>query len=109
MSQSTGYFELQLISVENAKGVLLNGDCCDGERLGPDDRCDRDECDTYFRVCLKEYQAEVLTTGVCNYGTGTTNVIGGNTFKFKSVKNSQSRNNDAGKIVIPFQYAWPVS
>uniref|UniRef100_A0A4W5PDP5 Delta-like protein n=1 Tax=Hucho hucho TaxID=62062 RepID=A0A4W5PDP5_9TELE len=63
----------------------------------------------YFilKLCLKEYQTEVTTTGLCIYGTGSTNVIGGNTFQFKFAKNNQNRNNDGGKIVIPFQFAWP--
>uniref|UniRef100_A0A667YJW5 Delta-like protein n=1 Tax=Myripristis murdjan TaxID=586833 RepID=A0A667YJW5_9TELE len=108
--QSTGYFELQLISVENPKGELLSGDCCDGERSAADGRCSEDECDTYFRACLKEYQAEVTTNGPCTYGMGTTDVIGGNTFQFKSgQKTGQSRNSDAGKIAIRFDYAWPRS
>ncbi|XP_055719305.1 protein jagged-2-like isoform X2 [Salvelinus fontinalis] len=109
VSQSSGYFELQLISVQNANGELSDGDCCDGERNTQDLRCNSDECDTYFRVCLKEYQTDVTTSGLCIYGTGSTNVIGGNSFQFKSAKNNQNRNNDGGKIVIPFQFAWPVS
>uniref|UniRef100_A0A674CXL6 Delta-like protein n=1 Tax=Salmo trutta TaxID=8032 RepID=A0A674CXL6_SALTR len=99
---------IDLIAVQNANGQLSDGDCCDGERNAQDLHCSRDECDTYFRVCLKEYQTEVTTTGLCIYGTGSTNVIGGNTFQFKSTKNNQNRNNDGGKIVIPFQFAWPV-
>uniref|UniRef100_A0A8C8GXQ4 Delta-like protein n=1 Tax=Oncorhynchus tshawytscha TaxID=74940 RepID=A0A8C8GXQ4_ONCTS len=109
VSQSSGYFELQLIAVQNANGELSDGDCCDGERNTQDLRCSSDECDTYFRVCLKEYQTDVTTTGLCIYGSGSTNVIGGNSFQFKSAKNNQNRNNDGGKIVIPFQFAWPVS
>uniref|UniRef100_A0A8C7JHN6 Delta-like protein n=1 Tax=Oncorhynchus kisutch TaxID=8019 RepID=A0A8C7JHN6_ONCKI len=107
VSQSSGYFELQLIAVQNANGELSDGDCCDGERNTQDLRCSSDECDTYFRVCLKEYQTDVTTTGLCIYGSGSTNVIGGNSFQFKSAKNNQNRNNDGGKIVIPFQFAWP--
>uniref|UniRef100_A0A3B4ZWR4 Protein jagged-2-like n=1 Tax=Stegastes partitus TaxID=144197 RepID=A0A3B4ZWR4_9TELE len=111
VSQSTGYFELQLVSVENPKGQLLNGDCCDAERSAAEGHCGADECDTYFRVCLKEYQTEVTTNGPCTYGSETTKVIGGNTFQFKGAqKTGQNRNiNDAGKITIPFQFAWPVS
>lgn len=110
VSQSTGYFELQLISVENPKGQLLNGDCCDAEKSAAEGHCGEDECDTYFRVCLKEYQTEVTTNGPCNYGWETTKVIGGNTFHFKGgQKSGQNRNNEAGKIIIPFQFAWPVS
>uniref|UniRef100_A0A4W6CH84 Notch ligand N-terminal domain-containing protein n=1 Tax=Lates calcarifer TaxID=8187 RepID=A0A4W6CH84_LATCA len=110
VSQSTGYFELQLISVDNPKGQLLNGDCCDAEKSAAEGHCGADECDTYFRVCLKEYQTEVTTNGPCIYGSETTKVIGGNTFQFKGgQKTGQNRNNDAGKIIIPFQFAWPVS
>lgn len=110
VSQSTGYFELQLISVENPEGQLLNGDCCDAEKSAAEGHCGADECDTYIKVCLKEYQTEVMTNGPCTYGSETTKVIGGNTFQFKGgQKTGQNRNNDAGKIIIPFQFAWPVS
>lgn len=110
VSQSTGYFELQLISVDNPEGQLLNGDCCDAEKSAAEGHCGSDECDTYFRVCLKEYQTDVTTSGPCTYGSETTKVIGGNTFHFKGgQKTGSNRNNEAGKIIIPFQFAWPVS
>ncbi|XP_041122035.1 protein jagged-2-like isoform X1 [Polyodon spathula] len=107
VSQSSGYFELQLLSVQNVNGELSNGDCCDGPR-NADLRCTRDECDTYFKICLKEYQAKVATTGSCTFGAGSTNVLGGNTFSFTSTtKNMQNRLDEAGKVVIPFQFSWP--
>lgn len=101
VSRSTGYFELQLVSLDNPGGQLLSGDCCDSAE-GP---CGSDGCDTYFKVCLKEYQTEVVTRGTCTYGSETTKVIGGNTFQFKS----GAHRNEAGKILIRFQFAWPVS
>ncbi|MEQ2165200.1 hypothetical protein GOODEAATRI_014443, partial [Goodea atripinnis] len=104
--QSMGYFELQLISVENPRGQLLSGDCCDSEGDETDGTCGPDECDTYFRVCLKEYQQEVKTGGPCTYGLEITKVIGGNTFQFRG---GQKGGHDTGKIVIPFQFSWPVS
>ncbi|XP_068608268.1 protein jagged-2-like [Brachionichthys hirsutus] len=105
---STGYFELQLFSVENPKGQLLNGDCCDAEKSAAEGHCGADECDTYVKVCLKEYQADVTTSGPCTYGSETTKVIGGNTFLFKGgQKTGQNRNKDTGKIIIPFKFAWP--
>uniref|UniRef100_A0A7N9AUA4 Delta-like protein n=1 Tax=Mastacembelus armatus TaxID=205130 RepID=A0A7N9AUA4_9TELE len=107
VSQSTGYFELQLISVENVNGELADGECCDGSRSSQDLRCTRDECDTYFKVCLKEYQMEVTTTGLCTFGAGSTQVLGGNMFSFKNAKNNPNKIDDAGKILIPFQFAWP--
>uniref|UniRef100_A0A7N6AYQ3 Delta-like protein n=1 Tax=Anabas testudineus TaxID=64144 RepID=A0A7N6AYQ3_ANATE len=108
VSQSTGYFELQLISVENVNGELADGECCDGSRSSQDLRCTRDECDTYFKVCLKEYQMEVATTGLCTFGSGSTQVLGGNMFSFKSPKNP-NKVDEAGKILIPFTFGWPVS
>uniref|UniRef100_A0A667ZZM7 Delta-like protein n=1 Tax=Myripristis murdjan TaxID=586833 RepID=A0A667ZZM7_9TELE len=109
VSQSTGYFELQLITVENVNGELADGECCDGSRSSQDLRCGRDECDTYFKICLKEYQTEVTTSGLCTYGSGSTQVLGGNMFSFKSAKNNLNKIDDSGKISIPFQFAWPVS
>ncbi|CAG03765.1 unnamed protein product [Tetraodon nigroviridis] len=110
VSRSTGYFEVQLISVENTGGRLLSGDCCDAEKRASEGPCGADECDTYVKVCLKEFQTEVETKGACTYGSGTTKVIGGNTFQFKSGQNSGAhRPSEAGRILIPFQFAWPVS
>ncbi|XP_075893635.1 protein jagged-2b isoform X2 [Nelusetta ayraudi] len=99
VSQSSGYFELQLVSVVNENGERADGECCDGPRNPQDRRCTRDECDTYLRACLKEYQTEVAPRGDCNFGSGTTPVLGGNTLSFQGAK--------GGKIVIPFKFAWP--
>ncbi|XP_060773694.1 protein jagged-2b isoform X4 [Neoarius graeffei] len=107
VSWASGYFELQLMSVENVNGELWDGECCDGARNSRDQRCTRDECDTYFKVCLKEYQSEVIATGLCNFGSGSTGVLGGNIFSFKNANSNKI--SDAGKIVIPFQFAWPRS
>lgn len=106
-SQSTGHFELQLISVENIHGELSDGECCDGPRNTQDLHCTRDECDTYFKVCLKEYQTEVTTTGSCTFGSATTQVLGGNMFSFQGSKGNPNKIDEAGKILIPFQFAWP--
>lgn len=108
MCQSSGYLELQLISVENDKGELANGNCCDGVRSAQDGLCDQDECDTYLRVCLKEYQVEVTTSGFCTYGTGSSSVLGGNTFQLKGFNGNPNKANDLGTVIIPFQFAWPV-
>lgn len=108
MCQSSGYLELQLISVENDRGELANGNCCDGARSAQNGLCDQDECDTYLRVCLKEYQVEVTTSGLCTYGTGSSSVIGGNTFQSKGFNGNPNKANDLGTVIIPFQFAWPV-
>lgn len=109
MSRSTGYFELQLNSVRNVNGELFNGECCDGMKSPENLDCSRDECDTYVKVCLKEYQAKITPVGPCNYGFGSTPVLGGNIFYLNSNKYShQGRTPETGRIVIPFQFAWPV-
>ncbi|MFT7801878.1 estrogen receptor beta isoform X1 [Arapaima gigas] len=109
VSRGSGSFELQLISVQNVNGELSNGRCCDGAQDPDDLRCSRDPCDTYFRACLKEYQTQVTITSPCTYGSGSTGVLGGNSFHFRSSRNGQSTVSDAGKITIPFQFAWPRS
>ncbi|XP_039217424.1 protein jagged-2 isoform X1 [Crotalus tigris] len=109
VSQSTGYFELQINSVKNVNGELLNGECCDGMKPPTNVDCTRDECDTYVKVCLKEYQAKITPIGTCSYGSGSTPVLGGNTFYLNSRNFHQGKNHDMGRIVIPFQFAWPRS
>ncbi|XP_045415269.1 protein jagged-2 isoform X2 [Lemur catta] len=114
-----GYFELQLSALRNANGELLSGACCDGDgqttRAGG---CGHDECDTYVRVCLKEYQAKVTPTGPCSYGHGATPVLGGNSFYLPPAGAAGDRarararaggDQNPGLVVIPFQFAWPRS
>ncbi|KAK7906747.1 hypothetical protein WMY93_015359 [Mugilogobius chulae] len=88
------------------KRGLSDGECCDGPRNHQDQRCTRDECDTYFRVCLKEYQTEVTTSGPCTFGSAATQVLGGNMFSFQGTKSNPNKLDEAGKILIPFQFAW---
>lgn len=102
VSEASGHFELEIVSMHNANGELQNGSCCDGER-NPDRKCTRDECDTYFKVCLKEYQSRVAAAGPCSFGTGSTPVLGGNKFSTKGTRSDKTR------IVLPFSFAWPVS
>ncbi|XP_036987920.2 protein jagged-2 isoform X1 [Artibeus jamaicensis] len=112
-----GYFELRLSALRNANGELLNGACCDGDgRTTRAGGCGRDECDTYVRVCLKEYQAKVTPTGPCSYGHGATPVLGGNSFYLPPAGAAGDRararaggDQDPGLVVIPFQFAWPRS
>lgn len=92
-----------MLSMQNVNGHLQTGACCDGSRDATDRRCAADECDTYFRVCLKEYQLKVSSAGPCSFGTASTPVLGGNTFSLHNA------NNDKARIVLPFSFAWPVS
>ncbi|XP_026976581.1 protein jagged-2 isoform X2 [Sagmatias obliquidens] len=118
-AQPMGYFELQLSALRNVNGELLSGACCDGDgRTTRSGGCGHDECDTYVRVCLKEYQAKVTPTGPCSYGHGATPVLGGNSFYLPPVGAAGDRarararaggDQDPGLVVIPFQFAWPRS
>ncbi|XP_010871355.2 protein jagged-1b-like isoform X1 [Esox lucius] len=103
VSVASGHFELQIVSMQNVNGELQTGVCCDGSRNAVDRKCTTDECDTYFKVCLKEYQLKVSPAGPCSYGTASTPVIGGNTFSLRSMRSDKSR------IVLPFSFAWPRS
>ncbi|GAA6083133.1 protein jagged-1a isoform X1 [Tachysurus ichikawai] len=105
LCEASGYFELRVLSVRNIKGELQSGSCCDGTRNAADNnRCTQDECDTYFRLCLKEYQFRVTPGGPCSFGSGSTPVIGGNVVSTKNLAE-----NDKARIVLPFSFAWPVS
>ena len=99
---SSGYFELQMVSMTNTRGELSNGQCC-GVYVGPVERhaC-RGECDTFFHVCLKQYQSLVTYGGHCTFGNASTHVLGGNSFMY-------STNSSLATIKLPFQFSWTVS
>uniref|UniRef100_A0A6Q2Z905 Delta-like protein n=1 Tax=Esox lucius TaxID=8010 RepID=A0A6Q2Z905_ESOLU len=105
VAEGTGQFELEILSMHNLNGELLNGLCCHGSRNPADRKCRMDECDTYFKVCLKEYQSRVSAAGPCSFGSGSTPVLGGNTFSLRSA----SAKNERSRIVLPFSFAWPRS
>uniref|UniRef100_A0A672F584 Notch ligand N-terminal domain-containing protein n=1 Tax=Salarias fasciatus TaxID=181472 RepID=A0A672F584_SALFA len=116
-SSAVGMFELQIRHFQNLHGLLQTGDCCDLPAGGGGQLCSaRDQCDTFFQACLKEYQARVAATGACTFGSGATGILGGNS------QTLHHRGHDGGgggggggedgangHIVIPFKYAWPVS
>ncbi|XP_072525671.1 protein jagged-1b isoform X3 [Salminus brasiliensis] len=102
---ASGHFELEILSMQNARGELQSGSCCGGARSsGAERACAPDQCDTYFRVCLKEYQSRVSAAGPCSFGTGSTPVLGGNTFSTKGTAAT-----DKSRIVLRFSFAWPRS
>ncbi|XP_033943953.1 protein jagged-1a-like isoform X2 [Pseudochaenichthys georgianus] len=104
VSSASGHFELQILSMQNVNGQLQTGACCDGPRDVTERRCSADECDTYFRVCLKEYQLKISSAGPCSFGTASTPVLGGNNFSLRNAKS-----NARARIVLPFSFAWPRS
>lgn len=89
--------------MQNVNGQLQSGACCDGPRDAAGGRCTVDECDTFFRACLKEYQLKVSSAGPCSFGSGSTPVLGGNSFSLRKEKDDKAR------ILLPFSFAWPVS
>ncbi|XP_060113752.1 protein jagged-1b-like [Heteronotia binoei] len=100
---AAGTFELQIRFVRNEKGVLADGRCCRGALEPP---CPRtDQCRTFFRACLKEYQLRVLPGGPCVLGAAATPVLGGNVFSTGHRKGPDS----AHKMVVRFDFAWPRS
>lgn len=98
----SGYFEIQILSMENIRGELSSGKCC-GERVDTyrNSTCSG-ECDTYFQVCLKQYQTQVTIDGQCTFGNRTTPVLGGNSFRYAAGA-------PAATIKLPFQFSWTVS
>nr|XP_020459274.1 delta-like protein 4 [Monopterus albus] len=85
-----GIFEIDLDEFTNHKGLLANGNAC------------KPNCRTYFRICLKNYQA-VVSPGDCIFGNTMTPVLGTNSFSAK----------DSGTlprpVQIPFNFGWPGS
>lgn len=95
----SGYFEIQITTIQNPRGEVLNGTCCDGLR-NVNGSC-TDECDTFFRVCLKEYQSRVTFAGSCTFGNKTSAILGGNTFTYPQDYNRT-------RLKLPFEFAWTV-
>ena len=82
-------FEIDLHEFRNHKAMLANGNAC------------TPSCRTFFRVCLKNYQA-VVSPGDCIFGSGMTPVLGTNSFSAK----------DSGTFTTPIRvqvnFGWPV-
>ena len=72
-------------------------------------RC-MEQCDTFFRICLKQYENVVSTSGPCRFGRATTPVLGGNSFQIP-VGNTTSADGRkfSNPIVLPFTFSWLVS
>uniref|UniRef100_A0A4W4HIQ3 Notch ligand N-terminal domain-containing protein n=1 Tax=Electrophorus electricus TaxID=8005 RepID=A0A4W4HIQ3_ELEEL len=104
--RAVGSFELQIHQWQNSLGILQSGQCCDPQASRGQDCLLDDQCETFFRACLKEYQARVAPTGTCTFGIGSTPVLGGNSH---TVRHRAHEGGEGGRIIIPFDYAWPVS
>ena len=100
-----GFFELQIVRLQNTAGELSTGNCCDGSRS--ERGCVTDMCDTFFRVCLKEYQSTSSTeldSGSCAFGNALSPVLGPNSFKIDNIEDPTNE----GRIKIPLLFTWTV-
>ncbi|XP_043922820.1 delta-like protein 1 [Protopterus annectens] len=98
---SSGVFELKLQEFLNKKGVIGNQNCCKG---GADSGLLHCECKTFFRICLKHYQANVSPDPPCTYGSAVTPVLGSNSFQIPEINADVAFTNP---IRFPFGFTWP--
>ncbi|NXS39371.1 DLL4 protein, partial [Balaeniceps rex] len=85
----SGVFQLELHEFVNSHGSLASGKPCSPH------------CRTFFRVCLKHFQA-VVSPGSCTFGSIITPVLGINSFSIKDTERFDS------PIKLPFNFTWPV-
>ncbi|CAN7978554.1 unnamed protein product, partial [Ixodes persulcatus] len=99
--RGSGFFELQVLGIDNPGRELLDGGCCGGVAR-TSGRCPG-QCNTIFRLCLKEYQASVDLAGPCTFGNLTSPLIGGSSFSVKTHPDQQLL------LRLPFHFRWTVS
>ncbi|XP_030896409.1 delta-like protein 1 isoform X2 [Leptonychotes weddellii] len=97
---SSGVFELKLQEFVNKKGLLGNRNCCRGGAGPPP--C---ACRTFFRVCLKHYQASVSPEPPCTYGSAVTPVLGVDSFSLPDGAGADPA--FSNPIRFPFGFTWP--
>lgn len=98
-AESSGVFELRLISFDNEAGKNDLGTCCTGKSR-PNSDCDG-FCRPRFRVCLKEYQVKIDTTSKCTFGDKITPELGPNP------ATDTPQNGFSNPIALPFPFTWP--
>ena len=100
----SGYFELQVTYFRNSRREMASGVCCQGNGQGGGgardeyDVCSQD-CNVYFRVCLKEYQIRVTYDSLCTFGNVTNQPVLG----------SSLHGGQHTTLILPFDFAWTVS
>nr|CAB3257643.1 jagged protein [Phallusia mammillata] len=102
-STPLGFFELQIVRLQNTAGELLSGECCDGTR-NESGLCLADRCDTFFRVCLKAYQTSSSESNSekCMFGTATSPLLGSNSLVVESIDDPDN----PGRFKIPLLFTW---
>ncbi|KAJ8953252.1 hypothetical protein NQ318_015834 [Aromia moschata] len=98
-AESSGVFELRLISFDNEAGKDDLGKCCTGKTKS-NNECDG-VCRPRFRVCLKEYQVKIDTTSPCTFGDVITSELGPNPVT------DTPQNGFSNSIAFPFPFTWP--
>ncbi|XP_076306369.1 protein jagged-1-like isoform X2 [Tachypleus tridentatus] len=98
---ASGSFELQVLGIQNPRGKLLNRACCGGE-LAKDESCSK-ECNTYFRLCLKQYQSQITAQGPCTFGSTSSSVVVGNSFSVHTEPEKEII------LKLPFEFRWTKS
>ncbi|XP_050528954.1 protein jagged-1-like isoform X2 [Daktulosphaira vitifoliae] len=124
-ARALGFFELQILEIENYRGQLATGECCGSSApISSPSRTNcigAPQCNTLFRVCLREYQsrppagaqpslavqpaatAPVGSTQLqCSFGNTSSPVLGGNSFTLTDSDSSDSR----GHLSLPFSFSW---
>lgn len=94
-------FELKLQEFINRKGLPGDRSCCRGAAGPP---C---ACRTFFRVCLKHYQASVSPEPPCTYGSAVTPVLGVGSFSLPDGTGAHPA--FSNPIRFPLGFTWPVS
>lgn len=100
-AHGSGFFELQVLEMANPRAELSSGDCCGGAARAPSATRCPSPCNTFFRLCLKEYQSNVTSTGSCSFGNSSSPVLGRDSFTLADP--------ERGKLVLPFTFRWTVS
>ncbi|XP_062824236.1 delta-like protein 4 isoform X1 [Anolis carolinensis] len=86
---ASGVFQLQLSEFVNGRRALASGETCAAAG-----------CRTFFRVCLKHFQA-VISPGGCTFGSLVTPVLGTDSFTIRA------NEGPASPLQLPFNFTWP--
>lgn len=96
---ASGFFEVQILSLTNNRGTLVDGRCCGGGGGGGGFPPCTTPCSTIFWLCLKEYQSNVTAIGSCSFGNVSSHALGTNTFTLVEPTTLQ----------LHFTFRWTVS
>jgi len=99
VTTASGFFEVQILSLTNNRGTLVDGRCCGGGGGSRGFPPCTTPCSTIFWLCLKEYQSNVTAIGSCSFGNVSSHALGSNTFTLVEPTTLQ----------LHFTFRWTVS